>query len=45
MNALAAIPFLKWLVKYLTAPELLKEKEKEIKRLRLRIRKLEKSIK
>lgn len=45
MNILSAIPVFKWLVKFLTAPELLKEKDKEIRRLRSRIRKLEKSIK
>jgi hypothetical protein len=45
VNLLQAIPVIKWLAKFITAPVMLKERDKEIKRLRARIRKLEKSIK
>lgn len=36
---------IQYVTKFLTAPELLKERDKEIARLRARIRKMEKSIK
>jgi hypothetical protein len=45
MTLVNAIPALKWIWESITAKALLSERDKEIKRLRSRIRKMEKTIK